>query len=83
MQQLTAHLRKAFFSSDHEFSAEDLFATNVPDIGGKDNDPRTALFALESLAKFEKISVEDMARKLLTMDKKSRDALRWRAIADS
>jgi len=83
VQQLTAHLRKAFFSSDHEFSAEDLFATNVPDIGGKDNDPQTALFALESLAKFEKISVEDMARKLLTMDKKSRDALRWRAIADS
>ena len=83
VQQLTAHLKKAFFSSEHEFSEQELFATNAPDIGGKDDDPRTALFALESLAKFEKVSVEEMAQKLLTMDKKSRDALRWRVIADS
>jgi len=83
LNQLAAHLKKAFFNSGREFSADDLFATNAPDIGGKDDTARTAMFALESLAKFEKISVEEMARKLLEMDKKKRDALRWRAIADS
>ena len=58
-----------------------LFRWNVPDIAGTKDDPTTAKKALEALAKFENVAIEEMAERVLAMDKKARDALRCRVVA--
>jgi len=58
-----------------------LFQQYVPNIVGTRDDPTTAKKALEALAKFENVTIEEMAETILAMDKKARDALRCRVIA--
>ena len=58
-----------------------LYRQYVPEITGTKDDVSTAKRALEALAKFENLTVPEMAKKLLRMDRKARDALRLRVVA--
>jgi hypothetical protein len=62
-------------------AAAALYKHYAPEINGTDDSPETAKRAIEALAKFEKITVSEMAEKLLAMDKRGRDELRWRVVS--
>lgn len=62
-------------------AAAALYKQYVPEINGTDDSPETAKRAIEALAKFEKVTVSEMAEKLLSMDKRGRDELRWRVVS--
>ena len=58
-----------------------MFHQYAPEIDGKDDSETTARKALEALASYEQVQPVEMAKRLLAMDRKARNALRCRVVA--
>ena len=78
VRELHAHLS---VSMTPGITGAALFQQYTPEMDGKDDRPEIAKRALDTLALFEKLSVPEMAKRVLAMDKKARDELRWRVVA--
>ena len=77
-RELHKHLSTAMFPPVGEGA---LFHQYAPEIDGKDDSETTARKALDALASYEQVTPVEMAKRLLAMDRKARNALRCRVVA--
>lgn len=77
-RELHKHVSTAMFPPVGEGA---LFHQYAPEIDGTDDSATTARKALEALASYEQVTTGDMAKRLLAMDRKARNALRCRVVA--